>query len=326
MNKEGESFLRRSAPHVAFIVFMVYVLGAFLMYPDYFSITGNAVLEDQDSVDSLAAIIETSHLFQSTNSISMCITINGENTSYIKINKQGSTVNVEPSEYLCGRNEIYDYNIAFINKNAFDDVMADFNVATLMSGKGGNKFYILPSRYVKAGGDIVCDADFKERFCDSASNLGTIEELIAGDLYCCVNDLTRTQQRLLSDHLETSGFSNEAPILELPAETSSLGTYAFMAIIGILFILGAGVVLVRNKVTGSNHASFDENNSNAFDEETNVQDNGLSAQSQEDPRVTQLREYIRTVLVQGYTKEQVLEYLMSLGWGREILEPILNEQ
>ncbi|MFQ5474763.1 MAG: hypothetical protein ACE5DM_02905, partial [Candidatus Nanoarchaeia archaeon] len=251
MAKSGESSLYRGAVHLVFILFVVYVIAAFFVYPGYFeaSVTGYAVYEEGEAQQKIEAAFSTASFLNSVPNANFCIQIKDEGAEHVfKVDKTPMGVNVVPSSDYCDGVSGEDLIVKFNDYDAFSAIMDDFTIQNIMSGKAGDKYYILESRAVQRGGDVNCDAAFKAKFCNAVSQFGSAEELITGDVYCCLDTMTRNQQRLLSDHLASSGFQNEMATIEKPSSVpGSLNMIIFAAVLGTLLLLGVGVMVVRKK-------------------------------------------------------------------------------
>ncbi|MFC1755421.1 hypothetical protein ACFL96_18860 [Thermoproteota archaeon] len=312
MKKDGEnSVFYRGAAHLIFIFFIIYVIGVFFVHPQFFGeggITGYAVYDEADATQKIEAAFATATFINTIPNANICIQIkDGTDEHVFKVRKAPAGVTVTDSTDYCDGQSAEDIIIKFVSYDDFSDLMASFTVSNIIAGTGGSKYYILPSKYVKSGGDVVCNSAFKAKFCGAASQFGGAEELIAGDMYCCLDTLTREQQRLLSDHLAESGFENElAPLEEEPGSSGFLGSYFFYFIIGLFVLMGVGVVVLKKKPSPK------------LEKKPSVA-GPAPATPPEDPKVAQLADYISNTLKTGYTKEQVYQHLVQQGWQQDIM-------
>ena len=256
------------------------------------SFTGNAVYAADEATATLESALNGALFLNGVNTVSACFIISGDEEHVLKAQKDGGDFTVSESSTSCtGREDII---LKFNNYDDFVATISDFSVNNLKAGMGGNRFYILPSSHVESGGNVICDATFKANYCDTLTFFGSAEELISGDLSCCMDTLTKDQQKLLAEHLASGLYQNEQPQVESPSSTG-LSTYLFSAIIGMLALLGiAAVVLHMTKKTPVPPPA-------------------------PDPRIVQLKNYVGKAMAAGYTRDQLYTYLKQQGWQDQIL-------
>jgi hypothetical protein len=318
MKKDGDySVLYRGAAHIVFIFLIVYVISIFFIHPEFFgnaSLTGYAVYEGDVAKQKLETALSGASFVNMISNANICVLIRDLDREHVlKVRKtpMGVTV-VDSNDYYCDGKAVEDLIIKFVSYDAFIELMDSFTVENVVAGRAGNSYYILDSKLVKPGGDVVCDQSFKDNFCNAVMQLGTPEQLIAGDMYCCLDSLTRDQQRLLSDHLAESGFENEMATVEEPAEIPNL-SYLFVIILGVFILLGVGVFLFRRKPK-------------VPVKPVEVTKPVVPMQAPpEDPRMRQLKDYIVNTLKVGYPREQVYQYLQQQGWRPELLNKAFSE-
>ena len=292
MEKEG---LERFFSHALFIAMIIVVLGVlYVSLRTGSSLTGNAVYEADEATTSLESALNGALFLQSLDQTSACFIISGDEEHVLSAQKIGGEFTVS-EENSCSSGA--DLVLKFVDYDSFLDITQDFSVSNLKSGMGGEKFYILPSTHVETGGNVLCDASFKARYCDSLTFFGTPEELISGDLSCCIDKLSKDQQKLLEAHLASGLYSDEGPQLESPA-LAGLSTYVFIGILGVLILLGGTAVFLH--MTKKTPAPI------------------------VDPKVEQLKSYVSGVIAQGYSMDQVYAYLKQQGWPDETLAKVFH--
>ena len=329
--------IKNFAAHFTFL-FIVFVVVAFTLQHSL-SITGYQTLNASTSSEvlinsatvyslKLQTALSSSAFANLVSSASLCLVINDPaNYDSYRAVKTSSGWQVSQTTGLC--NGVYgeDLIVQFNKLSSFVNLIANPSPKTIINGRGGASYYILPSKFIKSGGDVVCDANFKSKFCSALKTSATATQLIGGDMSCCLGTLTKEQKKLLQQHINTKGFTDETGIVtkQVPGSTKStdlvskiknnivfLGLFIVVGIfIGVgLFMFGKKKPPVIKKEDGANVNIF-----------TSAME--ISTQTQ-DPRLVQLQQYVSQTLAQGYTEEQVKQILLSQGWDQGTLDAVMN--
>ena len=141
-----------------------------------------------------------------------------------------------------------------------------------------------------------------------AELLGNREQLINGDLYCCLGALSRAEKKLLDQHLEKTGFKNEmGEITEQTPLNQGASMFIFLGVIGLLLVIGSAVYMVR--------ANYLRTEDKVLEKKIIAEEKPLG-----DEQINQLVNYIYQTIEQGYSQEEIYEYLLSLGWDQTLVD------
>ncbi|MBU0461093.1 MAG: hypothetical protein KJ574_00760 [Nanoarchaeota archaeon] len=324
MKKDGEpSAIYKGLAHLIFILFIIYIITIFFLHPEFFGsgkITGYAVYDSTEAKQKIETAFSGASFMNAISNANFCIQIKDNDTEHVfKVRKTPTGISIANSYDYCDGQLQEDVIVKFASYDAFAELMDDFTIFNIVVGMNSFKYQILDSRIIKPGGDVVCDDAFKAKFCNAVSQFGTPEELIEGDLYCCLDAMTNAQRNLLEQHLRDTGFQNEIqPVSETPS-AGFLSSYYFYAILGVLVLLGVSVFIFRRrpgaKISAPAGAAPSIPPSAA----------APPIAPPEDPRITALREYVAGTLNAGYSPEQVYQALLQQGWGQDVLNDIFTK-
>ena len=268
------------------------------------SITGFAVYDSSEAQQLLETAIESSSFFEQVPQTNFCVMIKGgEEVHSLDITKSGSSAIVRETRDMCDGVEREDLIVKFNSYDDFKEIMENPSTNAIMSGRAGEKYYILESKFVEKGGNVLCDEIFKERFCGAALQFGTSEQLIEGDLSCCLGKLTAAQQKLLDEHLGLGEFADETVAKPEKTFLTITNLIAFLFIIIIVFITVAGTI--NNK--------------------RHKQMTMKKAEEVLRTKTESLKKYIHDALDNGYSATQIEGHLKENGWEENILSAAFTE-
>jgi hypothetical protein len=344
LKKRGKAFLINAVFIISVIVALVLIINS------SGTITGMQVLDATTAKLKLETALSNNAFFSAITQGSICIAINDPKQPItFQAVKSGTrwTVTEEDSQF-CQGETANDLIISFANYGDYSRIIDDPSPRNLINGAISQTYQILPSRYVEQGGNVICDASFKIKFCDALNQAATPEQLIDGDMVCCIDKLSRSQRKLLEEHLTKSGLKDEAGILEQPASGFSM-TSLFILIV-ILVIVGggaAGFFLFAKKGPNAGKTIPTRQVSTTVEAgtATTVLPNGpptiggpgvpiepvgptikqATSQGWDPAQVTQLKQYAKEAIQQGYTPEQLYEHFLEQGWDDTTAREAINE-
>lgn len=281
---------------VTLVLLSLLALTLFLPTPQ--QITGSAVYNSQDAQDLLEQAVK-GPIFSSLSATNMCIQIR-EGDSFDITTASGETI-ITQTTGLCDGLENEDLIVRFNSFDAFVEIVSNPTPTALKLGSAGNRYYILESKLVRSGGDVVCDAEFKSNYCSAAKSLATPDELIMGDLSCCIDKPTLAQKKKISTHYASTGFINEynSPNQE---STNPTDNSLFLILGGSAFFL---LIIVLVSVFVFRSSSKKE--------------------EPQDPKMVELENYVGQTLSQGYSEEQIKGYLAQQGWAQDKINESFNK-
>ena len=313
------------------IVGVLVVLGysIFVSFGDMNKITGYAVNEGVSSEflgDSVMYLARNSAMYNFlADGASMCVIVKvDEEISYsYGISKSGSDISMTTYDaYFCTGQDEEDFIVSFVSSDALGDFVEDYSFENLMSGRAGDKYYILPSKYLEFGGNVLCVDEFKDKYCGKFMGQIDTSDAILGDLTCCVEGaLEEDEKVLLAQHYSNdnyksdeedkeifnlkyaAGFEDEIleegaeeeiePLVETPGLFSAVPPMVLIAVIAVI-LTGAAVGLVI--FFHSKHVVDP------------VEHNG---------KLEKIQTWIHEAANHGYTEKQVRGVLGGEGWSDE---------
>lgn len=311
--------------HFIFLFLVLLAIGYVIKHAAFDGLTGSATYDPTTAQTQLETALASAQFLSSIPDTSFCIAIaTPKSIESFLVEKIGTTYQVAKSsaEY-CGGPSFSDFIIKY---NSYDDFVAfaeDPSLANALSGIDGSAYQILPSRYVEAGGNVVCDQQFKSTFCTALTTLVTPEQLIEGDLSCCIDTLTKDQQKLLQKHLEEDQFQDELPRAEWPKPLSILGGFLTLTnTIVAFFVFIMLMIGIFVTVSHSKHRALKQ-----MEKTAPVMPSASAelAPPAVDPAVLQVKAYMNEKLAQGYTPAQIQEHLLSVGWSQDLVNAVFTQ-
>ncbi|MBT5022638.1 hypothetical protein HOK51_06355 [Candidatus Woesearchaeota archaeon] len=290
--------------HLAFIVFLVAGL-YFILQSDH-TITGKAVSNLADARVKLGGALSASPFMKNVDSMNLCVGIGGEQENWFSAVKGTTGWSVNEAPVFCSGISNEDFIIKFNNFDAFSEIISKFTPGVLLSGRAGNKYYILESRFVQSGGDITCNYDFKQKFCGAVEMMGSAAELIDADLSCCLEDLSNSEKKLLQSHLEQTGFQDETHSLSSPGVVQTLSSLAIYLFLVIFVMVGVTILVLHTQ----------------HQHKLKKQEVEITAHRQ---KLNQLKTFILQTKNQGYHPVQIKQHLVGLGWDEQTINHAFSE-
>ncbi|RME77346.1 hypothetical protein D6774_04680 [Candidatus Woesearchaeota archaeon] len=284
--------IRKRASQIAFAFLLLTGIVLVLHSSGQPSITGFAVKDSSQTGVLLESALNDNSVFSKAGVSNLCLIV--ENISY-DVSKTSDVFVVSQSSGDCDGPLQEDLIIKFNSYEDFLGVVSDPTPLNIVRGRAGVHYYILPSRMVQTGGNVICDAEFKAKYCPVARSLTTEEELIRGDLTCCIDKLTPELEKLMEEHYASGTFVNEdSPVVHQPAN-NGFWMWIIGLFVGLLVIILISVITLRVMTKEQTKKS-----------ESNAESNGT---------IDQLKAYIEQTLAQGYSPEQIRAYLEGQGWS-----------
>ncbi|NQU79849.1 hypothetical protein HQ545_08845 [Candidatus Woesearchaeota archaeon] len=340
IKKEGDK-LKQYLLHAVFVV--VIAIAILFIIDSTSNITGHAVINPEGAQKQLETAFSSSSLFGRVSSASICVVINdAADPATFKAVKSAAGWTVNNDRGLCSGARSEDLIVQFSDYASFSKIVENPSPRNLANGAINRDFEILPSKNVEMGGNVVCDASFKSRFCSVLKLMASSEQLIDGDLSCCLEDITKAQRKQLEEHVAQGSYKDESGILQQPSGVASImtgmSTIIIISIVGVIVLIGAIVGVMLKKTKKSPKPLTDKSLSGITSPSigpTMGTTPGFSsgvgiaprpaAPPAEDPGITELRNYVRQALSQGYAQDQVRAHLLEIGWAPATADKILNE-
>ncbi|MBI5880773.1 hypothetical protein HZB90_01440 [archaeon] len=326
MKKAGEKE-KSIVVHVVFIALVI--LGVSFILQTAVNLTGYAVLDATTAKAKLETALSSSALFSQLQQASICVVINDPAQPLsLEAIKSGTGWTVTETTGYCAGLTSEDVVVQFSTYDSFSRIVDDPSPMNIANGAISQDYQILQSRYVELGGNVICDAAFKVKYCGALKTMSTPDQLIDGDLTCCIDKLTSSQKKLLEQHLQEGNFRDEIGILEQPGASAvfmgmsltmllSIGGAAFILIIIIVAVLAKG----KKAPSGMGAAPAMPTTPT-----TSTMPAMRAAQPQrEDPQITDLRNYVAGALGQGYAPDEVRTHLLEIGWDSNTADRIIGE-
>ena len=354
MKKEGEA----SKPHfvrAVFISLIVISLAVMIFYGP--NMTGYAILDPDTAQQKLESALQSSSIFSGVLQANLCVVINDpEQPVTLHAQKTTDGWKVTQTTGFCRGLTAEDVVVQFPDYDSYSSIVNNPTPRNIASGAKNQVFPVLESKYVEPGGNVICDAAFKVKYCTALTAMASPEELIEGDLVCCLDTLTKEQRKLLETHLQQGNYKDEIGIIQKPSSTSlfsssiaMIGGGGFIAILLIIvFVMmikgksgkkipagtagavsGSGATSAGETISGGAVPGIGATGIGTFQpvpaEAPQTLDAYMMRTSSEPPEVTQLRGYVKQVLLQGYDPEQIRGHLIEIGWESDTADKVLLE-
>lgn len=318
MKKEGEQ-IKSLATHSLFLLLVAG--GLYFLISGETAYTGYAVIAPEDAAVSLQSVLSSSALFTELQQSSICVVINDrEQPLSLSASKSSRGWQVTRASGFCSGLSSQDLAVQFSDYDSFSKTIKNPSPRSLATAAINGDFQILESRYVERGGNVVCDAAFKVKYCDALNVMATPEQLIEGDLVCCLDKVTRSQKKILEEHLQEGTFEDETGIMQTPGGGGAGGMMtSVIALIIIVLLLGGGAAVFVLKGKAKKEKQQRQNKIKQDEVEYGA---GSSSDSQE---INELREYISHVFQQGYDETEIKAHLSEIGWDEQTVDRVLGE-
>jgi hypothetical protein len=319
MKKSGEK--EKFVVHAMFV--LVVVLGLYFIVTNSPSLTGYAVLDAATAKSKLESALSSSAIFSQVTDASICVVINDpEKPLSLEAVKSSMGWTVSEMKDLCAGYNAEDVIVQFADYDSYSKVVDNPSPRALANAAIARDFEIVPSKYVELGGNIICDATFRVKYCSALNTMGSPDQLIDADMACCFDTLTSAEKKLLETHLQEGNFKDETGILEQPSP-GMLGmsiTTSIITLGGIVLVILIVVVIVA-----SGHGKAPKAKAPAPMAAAPPVQMMQPAAPSEPPQITDLRNYVVQVLNSGYAPEDVKTHLLEMGWDEATSDRILQE-
>lgn len=359
MKKEGakvKSFLT----HAVFI--LIVLVGLYFIVTSTVHLTGYAVLDASTAKAKLESALASSSAFQQVTQASLCVVINDpEQPLSLQAVKTSAGWTVSEMVGYCSGQVSEDLVAAFPDYDSFSKMVDNPSPRNIAQGAINQDYQILKSKYVELGGNVVCDAAFKVKYCSALNAMASPEQLIDGDMACCIEKMTKAQRQLLEQHLQQGTYRDELGILEQPSGVlggMNMTSIIFSVVVLIIVIVGivVGVLLkggskpapakaakpvsatsaappapgampgaVPGQPTPSMPGTGGATPYGAMAQQAMQATVQAAAQPKESPQITELRDYVKGVLIEGYDPEEIRMHLLEIGWDQQTSDKVLME-
>ncbi|MFH1064812.1 MAG: hypothetical protein V1729_07035 [Candidatus Woesearchaeota archaeon] len=323
MKKKGE---RTKAFFIHGLFIVMISLGLYFVITNSVSLTGHAVLDAETAKAKLQTALESSALFSQVTQSSMCIVINDpEQPLSLQAVKSNSGWDIAEMVDYCSGLTMEDIVVQFPDYDSFTKIVDNPSPRAISEGAMNRDFEILESKIVELGGNVKCDSIFKMKYCNALNTMSTPEQLIDGDMSCCIDDLTSSQKKLLASHIAEGGFEDETGVFsESPAGMLglSMSMIIIIAVVLVVVVFGcAAAVLMKG---GSKRPDMPGTPPVTVPGEAGVAAMpGAISAGGENPEITELKNYVQQVLTQGYTWDQVRTHLLEIGWDDKTADMVI---
>ena len=336
MKKAGEK-AKSFFIHALFLVMIL--VGLYFIATSTANLTGYVVLDASTAKEKLQAALTGSALMGQISQTSICVIINDpEQPLSLQAVKSSTGWKVSEMIDYCSGAGYEDVIIQFPGYDSFSRMMDNPSPRSIANGAIAQEFQILPSRYVELGGNVICDGMFKAKYCDILNSMASPEQLIEGDLACCIGELTRAQKKLLQEHLDEGGFEDEVGILEQPSGIVGMfgmnmttSIIALGVVVLVLIVIILGVMMGRGKApaakgpgpgpAGAPGAAVP----GVMGAAAQPGMAGVQGAPAESPEITELRNYVTQVIGEGYDPEEVKTHLLEIGWDMQTADKVIYE-
>jgi hypothetical protein len=328
MKKAGEK-TRSFAVHIAFILFIV--LSIYFIARDVPTLTGNAVIDTSTAKSKLENALSSSATLSQISSASICVIINDAEqplTLQAVMSDTGWTVTETTGD--CTGETGEDLIVQFADYDSFSKIMDSPSPRNIANGVKNQDFEILPSKNIELGGNVVCDASFASNFCGALKQMAGEEDLIEADLSCCIGELSGSQRKLLEQHIQDTGLTDETGVLEQPTGIMGMSTTMIFSLGGGALILLIAIVIVvagsKGKGIKSPKAAAAIPSQSPIPQMPAMAPTVSSYQPPaESPQVTELRSYVTQVMSQGYAPDEIRMHLLQIGWDEKTADNVIGE-
>ncbi len=333
---------RGTFTYIMFVLFIIAAIALILKDP---TISGNQVIDPTTARMSLESALNS--MGSSIAGGSLCVAISDAERpmSYKALNMGGSWTVTETDDFFCDGMNSEDFIAVFSSYDSFSRVLNDPSPRSLATAVMTREFEITPSRYMEQGGNVVCDATFKVKYCPALTAMADPEQLIDADLVCCLDSLTKDQKGLLEQHMMDGSYEEEIGILQQPSAGLDIASLLLPIVLVVIVLGGLGVFMVVRK---SHKPSVTKNGGMPVGSVAGVQPVGsqqIGAQPTSIPgqpmvgvagqtgtvagaqpmATQQLMDYTIQVLQQGYTPEELLQHYLEQGWNQGTAMKVIND-
>jgi len=339
MVKKGEK-LKSFALHAAFV--LAILAGLYFIVVSTVNLTGYAVLDPETAGAKLESALSSSALFGAVSSGSICVVINDpEQPMSLQASKSGSDWSVTETTGYCSGLSSEDIVVQFPDYDSFSGIVDNPSPKNIANGAINRDFEILESKYVELGGNVICDAEFKAKYCGALKSISTPDLLIEGDMSCCLEKLTSSQKKLLQKHLEEGGFRDETGTLQQPGATGLFGLISPMVliIVVVVILVGVGAALM---LKGKGKPAVGSGPAVPGAQEEGMPGAGMpgagipgamgapvmpSAEARSTPsrELYDLQNYVDKVIREGYGADEVRSHLLEIGWDQSTADSVVEK-
>ena len=323
MHKKGEA--RKLFVHILFVIIMI--LGIYFIITSTSNLTGYAVLDASTAKSKLESALTSSVLFSNVADGSICVVINDpEKPLSLEAIKSSAGWTVAEMKGFCTGLSNEDIVIQFQSYDTYSKIVDNPSPKNIALGAENRDFEILESKYVELGGNVICDATFKAKFCDASKLMGTPEQLIDADLTCCIDELTSAQRKELEAHLQQGNYKDELATLESPSSMFAglSTTTSLLALGGIITVLIVIIVMVFTR-GGKTPAQKGPAGMPKAASPAMPQMQPMQSAFGEAPEITELRNYVIQAIGEGYEPSDIRTHLLEIGWNTQTADKVISE-
>lgn len=181
-------FKKRELEIITTAFIFIIMVSAKLLFSGATPITGHAIFDSVESAQSsIQEILRTSEISTIGSNAKMCIIVkNNTDPVSFKVRKIGDVFNVNSAPFYCDGKENEDIVIAFESYDTLLSTKDNGLEDSIPSQDTVNpSLSIWESKYVKAGGLVTCDDDFKKKYCTFITNELSKSEMKSYGITCC---------------------------------------------------------------------------------------------------------------------------------------------
>ena len=323
------------------ILFVVVSLMFVVVLFPFDSITGSAVEVDNVQVkQELGSLISEFPLVKYATNADVCFVINiAENIQYsYKVSKRDTSVEITDSPLYCDGAKAEDFIIGYINYDSFKNHVSDTSCSDFKKGNTKD-FYLYLSKFVKAGGDISCTTEFRDKYCASLYYCLSESEMASQGLECCL-DLPESQKPTALQAARAGVNANERESSPSTRGAGSAGSFIMIAAIALIVVvvLGGGVFFVLEMKKKPDSKQEKGIAAKSGKPEMGGKKGAVPVSSKITSKITlpsllagippdqieEVKEYIKSCDSQGFTKEQIHQALRESGWSDDKALTFMN--
>ncbi len=199
-----------------------------------------------------------------------------------------------------------DFIITFPSYQQFRELKDNPTCENFMTGGAGEYFYYLPSKFIKIGGNPSCNEEFQEIYCPALYYCAKRENFALNNMDCCLAENMNEEQ---------IGRADVAAGQKIPRggfPTNLMGNaYFWVVLVLIVSAISLVILIVKEEHKKQEIPKFPKAGKGP------VVDIGKRVDKE---YLSQMRDYIRQCVMEGYTKTAIENELKSVGWPPEIIE------
>jgi hypothetical protein len=272
---------------------------------------GFAVADSASAKEMLQEALTTSSTLSGVIQSKLCVIINDRIRAVtLAAQKTSAGWDVRETTGYCSGVMGEDIIVQFSDYDSFSKLVNDPTPRAIALAAKTRGFEVLPSKYIENGGNVLCDAGFKTKYCGALKSMAGNSDLIEGDMVCCLDTLSKADKQLLETHLEDQRYKDELGLVEKPTGGIDITMIGIGAIISVIVIIIFIVLVFRKKTPAPEIPSVSHNY-------MPMQPIVQAPVNRGNP---ELENYAGQALSMGYSAEELRNYLISIGWDAQTVD------